>query len=89
MDSRNIIWTPVVRKKLTGFRNENFTVAETLKHISQIISETENLLKNPIIGTEFGVYKGISRVVIRKFKIYYKQINNDIVVIGILYPGEN
>jgi len=78
MNSRNVIWTPVVREKLIEFRNERFTPEETLNYISQIIIETEEFLRNPVIGKtyteEFGRYKGISRIIIRKFKIYYKQI---------------
>ncbi len=66
---------------------------ETLNFISQIIIETEELLKNPIIGKtyteEFGKYRGISRIVVKKFKIYYKQFDNDIVIIGLLFPGES
>ncbi|MGI6413054.1 MAG: hypothetical protein ACOX47_12055 [Bacillota bacterium] len=93
MNSRNVIWTPVVREKLIEFRNERFTPEETLNYISQIIIETEEFLRNPVIGKtyteEFGRYKGISRIIIRKFKIYYKQIYNDIVIIGLLFPGEN
>ena len=93
MDNRNVIWTPVVREKIIEFRSERFTPAETLNFISQVIIETENLLKNPIIGKtykeEFGEYTGVSRVVVKKFKIYYKQFDNDIVIIGLLFPGEN
>lgn len=67
MDYRNVIWTPVVRKKIIEFRSERFTPEETLNFISQIIIETEELLKNPIIGKtyteEFGKYRGISRIV--------------------------
>lgn len=78
MNSRNVIWTPVVREKLIEFRNERFTPEETLNYISQIIIETEEFLRNPVIGKtyteEFGRYKGISRIIIRKFKIYYNQM---------------
>lgn len=64
MNSRNVIWTPVVREKLIEFRNERFTPEETLNYISQIIIETEEFLRNPVIGKtyteEFGRYKGDS-----------------------------
>ena len=50
-------------------------------------------MKNPVIGKtyteQFGKYKGISRIVVRKLKIYFKQIDNDFVIIGLLFPGEN
>lgn len=49
-------------------------------------------MENPVIGKtyreEFGKYKGMPRIVIRKFTIYYKHINNDIVgVDGELLAG--
>jgi hypothetical protein len=57
-----------------------------------VITETEKFLKNPIVGKtyteEFGKYKGISRIIVKKFKIYYKQFDNDIVIVGLLFPGE-
>lgn len=93
MDYRNVIWTPVVRKKLQNLGVKDLLPEETLNFISQIIIETEELLKNPIIGKtyteEFGKYRGISRIVVKKFKIYYKQFDNDIVIIGLLFPGES
>lgn len=93
MKYRNVIWTPIVREKIIEFRNERFTPRETLNFISQIILETEELLRNPIIGRtyteESGKYKGISRIVVKKFKIYYKKIDNDIVIVGLLFPGES
>jgi plasmid stabilization system protein ParE len=67
--------------------------SETLDFISQLVLETEELLKNPFVGKvyteEFGKYKGISRIVIKKFQIYFKQVENDIVIIAILFSGEN
>lgn len=92
MKYRNVIWTPIVREKITEFRSERFTPDETLNFISQIILETEDLLKNPVISKtyteELGEYRGISRIVVKKFKIYYKQFDNDITIIGLLFPGE-
>jgi plasmid stabilization system protein ParE len=93
MDTLNVIWTPAVREKLIEFRSSRFTPEETLDFISQLVLETEDLLKNPLLGKayteEFGKYKGISRIVIKKFQIYFKQVNNDIVIIAILFPGED
>jgi plasmid stabilization system protein ParE len=93
METRNVIWTPAVREKLIGFRSSRFTPEETLDFISQLVLETEELLINPLIGKayteEFGKYKGISRIVIKKFQIYFKQVEIDIVIIAILFPGEN
>lgn len=92
MESRSVIWTPAVREKLIKFRSPRYMPEETLDFISQLILETEDLLKNPTIGKtyteEYGRYKGISRIVVKKFQIYFKLINNDIVIIAILFPGE-
>ncbi|NWQ42309.1 type II toxin-antitoxin system RelE/ParE family toxin [Bacillus sp. EB106-08-02-XG196] len=93
MGIRNVIWTPAVREKLIEFSSSRFTLEETLDFISQLVLETEDLLTNPLIGKayteEFGKYKGISRIVIKKFQIYFKQVKNDLVIIAILFPGEN
>lgn len=93
MITRNVIWTPAVRKKLVEFRSSRYTPEETMDFISQFVLETEGLLNNPLIGKayteEFGKYKGISRIVIRKFQIYFKQFNNDVIIIAVLFPGEN
>jgi len=76
MELRNVIWTPVVKNKLTAFSSDRFTSEEKYDFISQLIMETEDILKNPVIGKtyteQFGKYKGISRIVVRKLKIYFK-----------------
>lgn len=73
MNDRNVVWLPSVRSKLLQFRNERFTPEETLLYM-----ETERLLKNPVLGRtyteEAGDYKGVSRVLIRKFRVYFEQI---------------
>jgi plasmid stabilization system protein ParE len=93
METRNVIWTPAVREKLIGFRSSRFTPEETFDFISQLVLEIEEILKNPLVGKvyteEFGKYKGISRIVIKKFQIYFKQDDNNIVIIAFLFPGEN
>jgi hypothetical protein len=93
MDGRNVIWSPTVKDKLTQFRSERFTPEETFDFITQFILETEYLLENRIIGKtyteEFGKYKGITRVIVKKFRVYYKLIGNDFVVLAVLFPGEN
>lgn len=54
--------------------------------------EAEDLLSNPALTKayteEFGRYKGLSRVVIRRFKIYYKDVDNQIVIEAVLFPGQ-
>ncbi|SEN01773.1 ParE toxin of type II toxin-antitoxin system, parDE [Mesobacillus persicus] len=93
MYDRHVSWPPAVREKLLQFRSERFTPEETLDFISNFIIETEDLLKNRIIGKtyteEFGIYKGITRVVIKRFRVYYKVIENDVVILAILFPGES
>lgn len=93
MYDRNVIWSPAVREKLTQFRSERYTPEETFDFISNFIIFTEDLLKNGIIGKtyteEFGKYKGITRVVSKRFRIYYKVLENDVVILAILFPGEN
>ena len=93
MYDRNVIWSPAVKEKLTQFRSEKFTPEETLDFIFQFIIETEDLLKNRIIGQtyteEFGKYQGITRIVVKRFRVYYKLINNDVVILAVLFPGEN
>jgi hypothetical protein len=60
METRNVIWTPAVRKKLIEFRSSRFTPEETLDFISQLVLETEDLLNNPLFEKayteEFGKY---------------------------------
>ncbi|WP_394238223.1 hypothetical protein [Niallia oryzisoli] len=93
MYKRNVIWPPAVKEKLTQFRSERFTPEETFDFICQFILDTEELLKNNVIGKsyteEFGEYKGISRMVIKRFRVYYKLIDHDIVILAVLFPGEN
>jgi hypothetical protein len=93
MDGRNVIWSPTVKDKLTQFRSERFTPEETFDFITQFILETEYLLENRIIGKtyteEFGKYKGITRVIVKKFRVYYKLIGNDFVILAVLFPAEN
>lgn len=93
MESRNVIWLPVVRDKLVQFRSVRFTPEETFDFISQLVLEIEDQLKNPVIGRtyteEYGKYKGISRIVLKKFQIYFQQINNELIIIAVLFPGEN
>ncbi len=58
METRFVIWTPAVREKLIEFRNSRFTPEETLDFISQLILETEGLLKNPLIGKVYTEESG-------------------------------
>lgn len=92
MKSRQVIWSEPMIEKLRSFRSEHFTSEETYDFIVQLILETERLLLNPLLGRayieEFGEFKGYSRVVIKKFRFYYRIFGSDIVIIAILFPGE-
>jgi len=91
-NSRDIVWLPNVIQRLKEFRSPRFTPEETLDFISQIVLETEGLLLNNIFRKsyteEYGKYKGISRIVIKKFRIYFEHGENNIIILAILFPGE-
>ncbi|OAS21463.1 hypothetical protein [Paenibacillus oryzisoli] len=90
--NRSIIWLPTVRAKLIQFRSERFTPEETFDFISQVVLEVEDYLMNPIIGKtymeEFGEYKGITRIVVKKFRIYFEQVDGVFTIVALLFPGE-
>lgn len=92
MDDREIIWLPSVRKKIVQYRSEYFTQEETLRFIVKVTLEIENILKNSIISgaytEEKGEYKGVSRIVVKKFRVYFEWQDGKILVIAILFPGE-
>src|SRR5699024_3667464 len=93
MYRQKIIWLPKVENKLTKYRSKHFSSEETLDFIYTIIIDTGDLLKNPFLSKtyteEFGEFKGISRIVIRRFKFYFERDENDIVIIAVLFPGES
>jgi plasmid stabilization system protein ParE len=92
MKSNRVIWPEPVREKLLIFRSEHFTPEETYDFLVQLILEVEDLLLNPVLGKtyreEFGEYKDISRLVVRRFRIYYEQIGTDLIVLAVKFPGE-
>lgn len=92
-DSRIIIWTPRVRRKLLQYRSEKYTPEETYDFLAQTVLEAETLLSNPILSRtykeEYDDYKGVSRIVINKFRIYYELNDGEVTVVAVLFPGEN
>lgn len=88
-----ILWTPEVRRKLLTFRSEFFSAEETLKYIIELINEVEGFLQNGIVKEtykeEFGEFKGLSRMVIRKHRIYYQKDQDSIIILAILFAGES
>lgn len=91
--NRVVLWSPAVRSKLSQFRSERFTPEETFDFISQFILTTEELLSNSILGQSYteetGPYWGLSRIVIKRFRIYFEQYDNEVMVVAVMFPGEN
>lgn len=60
--------------------------------ISQLILETEALLSNRILSKAYseedGPYAGMSRIVIKRFRLYFEQFENEILIVAVLFPGE-
>jgi Plasmid stabilization system protein len=92
MKKRELVWTPAVRSKLARFRSERFTPEETLDFIAEFILETEALLSTPALSKayteESGAFAGLSRIVIKKFRVYFEQHENQVVILAVLFPGE-
>lgn len=92
MKAKSVVWPQSVKKKLTTYRSERFTTAETYDFIVQLVLSVEDLLLNPIFSESYveeaGKYKGLSRLVIKKFKIYYEVSKQEIIILAIKFPGE-
>lgn len=90
--NRVILWPPAVREKLAQFRSEHFSPEETFDFISQLIFEIENVLFNPVLSKAYteerGIYAGISRVVVKRFRVYFEQFENEVLIVAVLFPGE-
>jgi hypothetical protein len=73
MNVFKVIWPQSIRVKLASFNSQHYTANETHDFIIQLILETEDLLLNPVFDKayteESGQYKGVSRIVVRKFKM--------------------
>ncbi len=92
-NKRKIVWPAAVYEKLFSFRSSHFTPEETQDFLIMLVLEIEHSLTNPLISKtyteELGRYSGISRVVLRRFKVYYEIDDSDIIIIAIVAPGEN
>jgi hypothetical protein len=92
MNNRVLVWSPAVRNKLARFRSDRFSLEETFDFISQFILETEAVLSNPVLSKAYteegGTYAGLSRIVIKRFRVYFEQHENKIVIVAVLFPGE-
>nr|WP_150960078.1 hypothetical protein [Aneurinibacillus sp. XH2] len=89
---RVVLWSPVVRNKLSQFRSERFSPEETFDFISQWILETEAVLSNLVLSKAYteedGTYTGLSRIVVKRFRVYFEQFENEIRIVAVLFPGE-
>lgn len=89
---RVVLWSPVVRNKLSQFRSERFSPEETFDFISQWILETEAVLSNLVLSKAYteedGTYMGLSRIVVKRFRVYFEQFENEIRIVAVLFPGE-
>ncbi|WP_141336188.1 hypothetical protein [Paenibacillus sp. tmac-D7] len=87
-----VLWSSAVRYKLSQFRSERFSPEETYDFILQFILETEAVLTNPIIGKAYteedGTYAGLSRIIVKRFRIYFEQQENEVWIVAVLFPGE-
>ena len=92
MTTRRIKWPTPIRMKLLTFRSPHFTPDETLDFIAQFIVETEDVLSNPIVSRhyteEYGEFKGISRIVVRKFSVYF-EVLAQLSILGPIKPCPN
>jgi len=92
MRKNSVIWPVPIRNKLLSFQSPHFTPEETFDFITPFILETDEVLLNPILSKsyteEFGEYKRMSPFLIKRFKVYYEQIGNQIIILGVKFPGE-
>ncbi|WP_110931035.1 hypothetical protein [Paenibacillus bouchesdurhonensis] len=90
--NRIVLWSPAVRNKLSQFRNERYSPEETFDFISQFILETEAILSNPILSKAYteqgGTYAGVSRIVVKRFRIYFEEQESEVRIIAVLFPSE-
>lgn len=89
---KHVYWSASAENKIQHYKSEYYTLEETRDYIAWLMNNTENLLLNPLLTRRYteeqGKYKGISRVVSRKFKIYYEKVDDDIIILAVKFPGE-
>lgn len=93
MTYRRVTWPNPVRKKLLSFRSPHYTPEESLDFISQFILHAEDLLSNDAISKfyteESGPFKGVSRVVVRGFTMYFEMVEHEVKILAVKFPREN
>lgn len=84
-----VVWTDS-SKKILRYRSENYTIVETHDFIVWLMNKIDNLLSNPILSKRYkeenGAYLGMSRIVVRKFKIYYEKVDDEIIIVAVKFP---
>ena len=93
MNKTRVIWPKPVQNKIFSYHSKHFTIEETRRFLANWILEAEKNLLNPIISKtyteEYGEYKGVSRIIVNKFKVYYECYGDDIVIVAVKFPGKN
>jgi hypothetical protein len=93
MSERQVVWPKPIRKKLLSFHNPHFASEENLDFISQFVLEVEQTLKNAVVSRyyieEYGEFQGVSRIVIRKFKVYFEVVRDIVIIRAVKFPLEN
>ncbi len=93
MSEVRVLWPKPVQDKLFSFESRNFTKEVTLRYLTNLILQVENILLNPVLSKtyteEYGIYQGVSRIVVNKFKFYYEPYDKDIIILAVKFPGES
>ena len=89
---REVIWTEAAEHKLQKYKSEYFTMMETRDFIAHLIYDIESLLVNSVFAKgykeEYGSLKGMNRIVIRKFKVYYVKRDEKNIIVAVKFSGE-
>lgn len=88
----NVLLSEFAKSKLRHYKSEYYTEDETREFIRKLSKEVESLLLNPFLSKRYkeekGTYLGMSRIVVRKFKIYYEKIDDEIIIVAVKFPKE-
>lgn len=88
-----VIWPDLVYRKLFTLHSKHFTTEETQDFLINLVLDIESYLLNPILSKtyteEFGNLAGISRIIVKKFCIYYERYDDEIIILDIKFPRED
>lgn len=75
MNKVSVIWPKPVQDKLFSYESRHFTKEVTMRYLTSLVLQVDNILLNPVLSKtyteQYGVYQGVSRIVVNKFKVYY------------------